>query len=99
MSTQKRGRAKAGRRERSRTPAKAARILTRRKTRNETPTFDLLLYVATFVFLFTQLAHGGGPKYVAGVSYFDPSVKGNPVLWAQSPIQYFTDLGSLNSFI
>jgi hypothetical protein len=99
MSTQKRGRAKAGRRERSRTPAKAARILARRKTRNETPTFDLLLYVATFVFLFTQLAHGGGPKYVAGVSYFDSSVKGNPVLWTQSPIQYFTDLGSLNSFI
>ena len=63
------------------------------------PPFDLLLYVATFVFLFTQLAHGGGPKYVTGISYFDPSVKGNPVIWTQSPIEYSTDQGSLNPFI
>jgi hypothetical protein len=58
-----------------------------------------MLYAATFIFLFTQLAHGGGPRYVAGASYFDPSVKGNPVLWTQSPIAYYTDQGSLNPFI
>jgi hypothetical protein len=55
--------------------------------------------VASFVFLFTQLAHGGGPKYVAGVSFFDPAVKGNAVLWTQSPIPYYTDQGSLNPFV
>jgi len=70
-----------------------------RRTTKDAAQFDLLLYAATFVFLFTQLAHGGGPKYVAGASYFDPSVKGNPVLWTQSPIAYYTDQGSLNPFI
>src|SRR3954454_15769133 len=71
----------------------------RRRQAKQVPQFDLLIYVASFVFLFTQLAHGGGPKYVAGVSFFDPAVKGNAVLWTQSPIPYYTDQGSLNPFV
>ncbi len=31
---------------------------------------------------FPQLAFAGGPKFVAGTSYFDPGVVGQPVHWA-----------------
>ncbi|HVO61679.1 MAG TPA: IPT/TIG domain-containing protein [Terriglobales bacterium] len=40
-------------------------------------------------------ALAGGPKYVAGASYFDSSVKGVPITWP-SPIGYYTDQGSLS---
>ena len=47
--------------------------------------------------LFTSLpAHAGGPGYVAGTTYFDPSVRGQPVLWRAGTVSYFTDLGDLS---
>lgn len=48
--------------------------------------------------LFTpQMALAGGPKYVAGSSFFNPGVKGQPVRWASGRITYFVDKGSLGS--
>lgn len=44
-----------------------------------------------------QSALAGGPKYVAGVSYFNPGVKGQPVLWPGGQVTYFVDRGSLGS--
>ena len=38
----------------------------------------------------TGCAHAGGPEFVAGVSYFDPIAKGNPLTWPQPFISYFT---------
>jgi hypothetical protein len=43
-----------------------------------------------------QLARAGGPRYVAGVSYFDPGTKGVPLTWAQGAINYYTDQGNLS---
>lgn len=43
----------------------------------------------------TCTAYGGGPKWVAGVSYFNPGVKGNPLHWANGQVQYFVDQGPL----
>ncbi|HTJ28866.1 MAG TPA: IPT/TIG domain-containing protein [Acidobacteriaceae bacterium] len=43
------------------------------------------------------LALAGGPKYVAGVTYFDPGVLGQPVVWAGGRVNYFIDQGSLGS--
>jgi hypothetical protein len=40
-------------------------------------------------------AHAGGPKYVAGVSYFNPANLGQPVTWANGQVRYFVDQGSL----
>jgi len=40
-----------------------------------------------------QAALAGGPRYVAGVSYFDPSTKGTPLTWSQGVINYYTDQG------
>ena len=42
-------------------------------------------------------AFGGGPKYVAGTSYFNPGVVGQPVHWAGGQVKYWVDQGPLNS--
>ena len=39
----------------------------------------------------------GGPKYVAGVSYFNPGVLGQPVVWPGGQVRYFVDQGPLGS--
>lgn len=43
--------------------------------------------------------YAGGPKYVAGVAYFNPAAVGQPIRWADGPISYFVDQGSLNGGI
>ena len=40
----------------------------------------------------------GGPKYVAGASFFNPAVLGQPVHWANGQVNYYVDQGPLNSF-
>jgi len=37
----------------------------------------------------------GGPKYVAGVSYFNSAVMGQPVIWPGGQVNYFVDQGPL----
>jgi hypothetical protein len=44
-------------------------------------------------------AVGGGPKYVAGVSYFDPGVLGQPVHWVNGQVNYWVDQGPLSSTV
>ena len=41
----------------------------------------------------------GGPKYVAGVSYFNPGVVGQPVHWAGGQVSYYVDQGPLNGAV
>ncbi len=40
-------------------------------------------------------AFAGGPKYVAGATYFNSAVMGQPVVWANGQVRYFVDQGSL----
>jgi IPT/TIG domain len=42
-------------------------------------------------------ALAGGPKYVAGVSYFNPAVLGQPVVWPGGRVPYYVDQGPLGS--
>ena len=49
--------------------------------------------------LFVPLARAGGPQYVAGASYFDPAVKGSPLVWPQNTITYYTDAGDLSPLL
>ena len=51
------------------------------------------------LFLAPAAAVAGGPKYVAGVSYFNPGVLGQPVHWAQGQVSYYVDQGPLNSTV
>jgi len=39
----------------------------------------------------------GDPKDVAGTSFFDPAVIGQPVRWRDGVVKYFVDQGALNS--
>ncbi|WP_263351431.1 IPT/TIG domain-containing protein [Acidicapsa acidisoli] len=58
--------------------------------------FSCLLIGASVAFFFApSAALAGGPKYVAGVSYFNPAVMGQPVIWPGGQVKYFVDQGPL----
>src|SRR5207237_8948576 len=62
----------------------------------------LLLYTLLAIFLMLlvpQMGSAGGPRYVAGISYFDPATKGTPLTWAQGSISYYTDQGDLSPLL
>jgi hypothetical protein len=44
-------------------------------------------------------AFAGGPKYIAGASYFNSSVLGQPVRWASGQVSYYVDQGPLNASV
>jgi hypothetical protein len=44
-------------------------------------------------------AVAGGPKYVAGVSYFNSGVIGQPLHWANGQLNYYVDQGPLNASV
>jgi hypothetical protein len=45
------------------------------------------------------LSRAGGPKLVAGSSYFDSTMNGQPLLWPQGLITYYTDQGDLSPIL
>lgn len=49
--------------------------------------------------LVTRYAHAGGPKYIAGVSYFDHETIGTPLTWSLGQITYYTDQGNLSPIL
>ena len=51
------------------------------------------------VLLFAVIARAGGPKYVAGSSYFNPSAMGQPVTWSLGAVAYYTDQGDLSPLL
>lgn len=52
--------------------------------------------VVALLLLTPALALAGGPKYVAGVTFFNPAVVGQPVHWAGGQVSYYVDQGPLN---
>ncbi len=58
-----------------------------------------LALTAGIVFLFAPLSRAGGPKCVAGTSYFDPTMTGQPLVWPQGSITYYTDQGDLSPIL
>jgi len=56
------------------------------------PALALLLLVPA-------IALAGGPKYVAGVSSFNPGVLGQPLHWSNGQVNYYVDQGPLNSSV
>ena len=59
----------------------------------------VILTLAVLPFFLPQPARGGGPKYVAGASYFNPGTMGVPLTWAQGTINYYTDQGDLSPIL
>jgi hypothetical protein len=57
-----------------------------------------LFVLAVLVLVFgVPVAQAGGPRWVAGSSYFNASAKGQPVVWANGQVTYYTDLGNLSA--
>lgn len=58
---------------------------------------SLACFAACFIALTPVSLRAGGPKYVAGVTYFNPAVLGQPVYWSGGMLNYYVDQGPLNS--
>src|SRR5579863_1926680 len=49
--------------------------------------------------LLASLAYAGGPRYIAGTSYFETTATGQPLVWTAGQITYFTDQGDLSPIL
>ena len=58
-----------------------------------------LIFALAMVLQLAGIASAGGPAYVAGASYFDPSTAGSPLTWPQGTISYYTDQGDLSTIL
>lgn len=58
-----------------------------------------LAVLALLLLVSTAAAFAGGPKYVAGVSFFNPAVLGQPVHWSGGQLHYYVDQGPLNGTV
>jgi len=57
------------------------------------------IVAAVLAGLSLQPANAGGPKYVAGPTYFNSAVLGLPVHWARGQVNYYVDQGPLSASI
>ena len=55
----------------------------------------VILLLLTFI----QIARAGGPRYIAGISYFNQGTAGTPLTWAQGVVNYYTDQGPLSATV
>jgi hypothetical protein len=58
-----------------------------------------ILLLAMMFLIAGGSAYAGGPRWVAGSSYFTPSTKGKPIVWANGQIGYYVDLGNLSASV
>ncbi len=57
-----------------------------------------ILAVAGLLFCSAVASRAGGPAFVAGSGY-DTGVEGQPLIWANGSVQYFTDQGNLSPIL
>ena len=55
--------------------------------------------VGALLLLASASAFAGGPKYVAGTSYFNSAVAGQPIHWVGGQVNYYVDQGPLSSTV
>jgi hypothetical protein len=58
-----------------------------------------LAATAAMILFVALLSRAGGPKNVAGTSYFNSGSTGQPLVWPQGLITYYTDQGSLSPIL
>jgi len=57
------------------------------------------LYTTAALALVPALLHAGGPRLVAGATWFDPASVGQPLHWQGGQVRYFVDQGSLSATV
>jgi hypothetical protein len=61
------------------------------------PRFAAAIFAVLLALLLAPVAGwAGGPKYIAGTSYFDSAVVGTPVHWSGGVVNYYVDRGDLS---
>ena len=58
-----------------------------------------LLAGAIALVMTASSAFAGGPRWVAGKSYFDPAAKGIPLHWKDGNLRYYLDQGDLSLLV
>jgi hypothetical protein len=61
--------------------------------------FLRLAIAAAMILFFAVTSNAGGPKQVAGASYFDSTVMGQQLIWPEGMITYYTDQGDLSPIL
>ncbi|HMD17679.1 MAG TPA: hypothetical protein VKH18_13530 [Terriglobales bacterium] len=57
-----------------------------------------ILATAVLLMCSAVVSRAGGPAFVAGSGY-NPGVEGQPLIWANGAVQYFTDQGNLSPIL
>ena len=58
--------------------------------------FGLAFWLAVVT---ASFAWAGGPRWVAGSTYFNAGLKGQPIVWKNGQVNYYTDLGDLSATV
>lgn len=58
-----------------------------------------LAVVVAFMVAAAETSSAGGPKYIAGTTYFNSNMTGQPLVWPQGQILYYTDQGDLSPIL
>ena len=56
-------------------------------------------WIGLALILFPSFLAAGGPRHVAGTTYFNPGVMGQPVHWANGQVTYYVDQGPLSATV
>ena len=59
----------------------------------------MLVIIVLLLLAFLEFARAGGPKYIAGVSYFNAGLAGQAISWSGGTITYYTDQGDLSPLL
>src|SRR5580704_3765105 len=59
---------------------------------------SVYLSLAVLLLCSAVASRAGGPAFVAGTGY-NPGIEGNPLIWANGSLQYFTNPGPLSPIL
>jgi len=74
-------------------------VTIRGKTRLTKRALLGIAMVLAIVTLLPDVTFAGGPEYIAGSSYFTSGMMGQPIVWSQGQIIYYTDQGDLSPIL
>ena len=63
------------------------------------PRLSLKFLAIALLALAPATTRAGGPKFIAGTSFFNPAVLGRPLHWANGQLHYYVDQGPLSATV
>lgn len=59
----------------------------------------VVVVLSLVLFISGSPSFAGGPKYIAGTTYFNSGMSGTPLTWANGSVVYYTDQGNLSPIL